>query len=341
MITRTAPLWQRQLAEGVTSVDELLRLLALPPSVLGASVEAQAAARDFPLRVPRAFIARMDPGDPNDPLLLQVLPRDREMAVVPGFTGDPLGEVANAPVRPTPGVLHKYHGRVLLVVTGACAIHCRYCFRRHFPYDTLRPERSDWDPAVHYVAADPTIREVILSGGDPLAASDQRLATLVEALAAIPHLDRLRIHTRLPIVLPERVDEAFLAWITAPSVARLQRVVVLHANHPAEIDDGVRAACRRLRQAGVTLLNQTVLLAGVNDEAATLAALSDALFATGVLPYYLHLLDPVAGAAHFAVTEDRARRLYRDLLARCPGYLVPRLVREVEGAAAKVPYGLL
>jgi L-lysine 2,3-aminomutase len=325
---RSIAAWQRALGEAVGSVGELLDLLGLPPGLLPAGV---AAARDFPLRVPRGFVARMRPGDPGDPLLLQVLPAAAELAATPGFTADPLAEGA---VAVAPGLLHKYRGRALLVLTGACAVHCRYCFRRHFPYGQHAGKVEGWPQAVAYVAADPTIEEVILSGGDPLALSDDHLADLAASLGAIAHLKRLRVHTRLPVVLPERVDNRLLAWLGG---SRLAPVVVVHANHARELDAAVAAAVGRLRAVGATVLNQAVLLAGVNDSVAALADLSRALFDCGVLPYYLHLLDPVAGAAHFDVPEARARELMRAVRAELPGYLVPRLVREVPGAPSKLP----
>lgn len=324
------PAWQRELAAGVASVGELLALLGLPASAAGEAVGAARAAADFPLRVPRGFVARMRPGDPRDPLLLQVLAGAAEVEPVAGWGPDPLAEAAAQPV---PGVLHKYHGRALLVVTGACAVHCRYCFRRHFPYGERGLTRSAEARAHAWLAGEPTVAEAILSGGDPLTLPDRRLAELAARLAEIPHLERLRVHTRLPIVLPERVDDALLAWLTG---TRLAPVVVVHANHAREIDPAVAAALGRLRTAGVPVLNQAVLLAGVNDSPEALADLSEALFAAGALPYYLHLLDPVAGAAHFDVPEERALALHALLAARLPGYLVPRLVREVPGAAGKV-----
>lgn len=326
------PAWQRALAEAITDPGELLDLLDLPRSLLpGGGAGLEEAAALFPLRVPRGYAARMRPGDPADPLLLQVLPVGREAEEVPGYVADPLGERCASP---RPGLLHKYRGRVLLVVTGACAVHCRYCFRRHFPYAERQMGRSDRSGLLDALAQDPSVREVILSGGDPLTVGDDRLGALVRDLEAIPHVRRLRIHTRNPVVLPERVDERLLAWLGA---TRLETVVVVHANHAREIDATVAEGFSRLRDAGATLLNQSVLLKGVNDSADALAALSEVLFEAGALPYYLHLLDPVAGAAHFDLPEERARRLAGELAARLPGYLVPRLVREVPGALAKVP----
>jgi L-lysine 2,3-aminomutase len=319
--------WQSALARAITDPAELLAAVDLGPEWLPA---AQAAARLFPLRVPRGFVARMRPRDPRDPLLRQVLPLAEECLTAEGFRADPVGD-GDAMV--TPGVLHKYHGRVLLTVTGACAVQCRYCFRRHFPYTDANPAADRWRGALEYIAGDDSISEVILSGGDPLTLSDRRLAGLARSLDDIAHLRRLRIHTRLPIVLPERVNDELLSWLGA---GRLKTVVVVHANHANEIDAAVRAASARLKAAGIELLNQSVLLRGVNDSAEALADLSEALFKAGVLPYYLHRLDKVQGAAHFEVPDAVARQLMMELNRLLPGYLVPRLVREIPGAPGKV-----
>lgn len=313
----------------VTSPRELLRLLELPEDRFAL---AGLETAGFPMRVPRGFIARMRKGDPGDPLLRQVLPLAVEQTSTLGYCEDPLAERAAERV---PGLLHKYHGRVLLVVTGACAIHCRYCFRRHFPYAASNPARDQWRPALDYIREDVSISEVILSGGDPLSLPDERLADLITRVADISHVGRLRLHTRLPVVIPERITEGLLQALTK---TRLRTVMVLHANHPQELDAATGLALERLRLAGIPLLNQAVLLSGVNDSAQTLAVLCETLFATaGILPYYLHLLDPVAGAAHFAVPEDKALELMRELRRLLPGYLVPRLVREVAGAPYKLP----
>lgn len=327
-VLRQPPPWQTELAAAVTDPAELLALLGLGTDLLPA---ARAAARGFPLRVPRGFVARMAKHDPADPLLRQVLPLAAENQAHPDYTLDPVGDLA---AQTTPGVLHKYAGRVLLTATGACAVHCRYCFRRHFPYAEANAAADHWQGALAHIAADGSIREVILSGGDPLVLSDRRLAEFTRALAGIRHVQRLRIHTRLPIVLPSRVNDELLDWLAHP---RFQTVVVVHANHAQEIDGAVVDACARLRASGVTLLNQSVLLRGVNDNADALAMLSETLFAAGVLPYYLHLLDRVQGAAHFAVDEGVALDIMQQLNARLPGYLVPRLVREVAGVPGKVP----
>ena len=325
---RQVPVWQAELAGAITDPAELLELLGLSPEWLSA---ARAASRQFPLRVPRGFVARMRRGDPHDPLLRQVLPLAEEMVLVEGYSADPVGDGA---AMTTPGVLQKYAGRALLTATGACAVHCRYCFRRHFPYSEANAAADHWSAALAGIAADTSLREVILSGGDPLALSDRRLGEFIEALAPLAHIERLRLHTRLPVVLPERATPGLVRLLEN---ARPKTVVVLHVNHPAEINNEVRSACARLIDSGAMLLNQSVLLRGVNDNAETLADLSEVLFATGVLPYYLHQLDRVAGAAHFEVSDDRARVLHTELQARLPGYLVPRLVREVAGASGKTP----
>ena len=269
--------------------------------------------------------------DPHDPIALQFLVDPRESRDVPGFHADPVGDLAANAV---PGVLHKYHGRALLVLTGACAVHCRYCFRRHFPYADQRLDETALDRALAYLAADPEMTEVILSGGDPLVLSSQRLAAILERLADLPHLRRLRIHSRIPTVAPDRIDERLCEALAA---FPLPVVLVAHVNHPRELGPDSQQAFERLRRAGVTLLNQAVLLRDVNDEVEVLAALSEALFEQGVLPYYLHHLDPVAGAAHFSVEVEAGRALVEALRARLPGYLVPRFVVEQAGEPNKTP----
>lgn len=322
-LLHTAP-WQREMAKAVTEPQELIRRLDLPCSAV--DLEANS---DFPLRVPESFIARMEQGNPRDPLLLQVLPQGRETRFVSGYHLDPVGDQASMAV---PGVIHKYRGRVLLVATASCALHCRYCFRRHFPYADANPKSDQWRAALSYIAGDSTIREVILSGGDPLLLSDSRLSNLIDRLETIPHLRRVRIHTRLPVILPSRVDGALLRWL---GKGRLPMVMVIHANHPNELDGTVGQVLQKIAAAGVTLLNQSVLLKGINDRVETLNNLSEMLFSAGVTPYYLHLLDKVQGAAHFDVGEEAALSLMEAMRNSLPGYLVPRLVREREGAPAK------
>jgi EF-P beta-lysylation protein EpmB len=326
-LSSPTPGWRELWRDAITDPGELLQAVGLgdradllPPDDAG-----------FALRVPRGFVARMRRNDPLDPLLLQVLPQQVEHDRVEGFTLDAVGDMVS---KAGHGVLHKYDGRALLIASGSCAINCRYCFRRHFPYGEEIAAASQWHEALAHVKADPSIRELILSGGDPLALATHKLEELTRGLADLPHVIRLRIHTRLPVVLPERIDDAFISWLAG---LPLQKVVVLHANHANELDASVDDACARLRAAGATVLNQSVLLRGINDDADTLADLSERLFAAGVLPYYLHQLDRVQGAAHFEVNDNRALALMEALRARLPGYLVPRLVREVGGDASKRP----
>lgn len=343
MITRTSPVeatsgprsaaeadesWRRVLADAITDLDELLDLLDLRPSQVDADKRAVGA---FALRVPRPFVSLMTPGDPRDPLLLQVLPARAELSSAGGFCADPLGEKNLAPV---PGLLHKYRGRALMVVTGACGVHCRYCFRRHFPYSD---HAGDWGPALSYIGAEPSIQEVLLSGGDPLSLSDAKLSRLLAEIESIPHVKRLRIHTRMPVVVPNRVTPTLVDRL---SHSPLQTVMVLHVNHCNELSKPLRKRLLHLKNADVLLLNQSVLLRNVNDSVDTLANLSEALFDNGILPYYLHVLDRVDGATHFEVSESEAKRLMRGLLASLPGYLVPKLVREQQGAPSKTPIGL-
>jgi EF-P beta-lysylation protein EpmB len=335
MITAIDPLtqpeapadWRQLLRDAVTDPRELLALVGL--SQLADRLPTGDAG--FALKVPRSFVARMRQGDPRDPLLLQVLPQLAELDEAPGFSDDAVGDLDAVAAH---GVLHKYEGRALLIAAGSCAVNCRYCFRRHFPYAEELAAARAWREAIDCLANDTSIREVILSGGDPLVLSTQKLTDLTNALRDLPHVVRLRIHSRLPVVLPERIDAAFCAWLSA---LPLQRVVVLHANHPGELDASVGAACTRLREAGATLLNQSVLLRGVKDDADALVELSERPFAFGVLPYYLHQLDRVRGTAHFEASDARARELAGTLRARLPGYLVPRLVREVPGETGKRP----
>ena len=320
------PVWQKLLTDAITRPADLLALLDLDPALPSLDFER---LRDFPLRVPRGFVARMRRGDPGDPLFRQVWPAVAEAVETPGYSRDAVGDLDR--LKPG-GLIRKYQGRALVIATGACAVNCRYCFRRHFPYGEAQAVRGHWQSTLAQLAGDPSIEEVILSGGDPLSLADDKLAAFVAALDDIPHVRRLRLHTRVPVVLPERVDAALIGWLSRTS---LQKVVVLHFNHANEIDDAVTAACAGLRAAGATLLNQSVLLKGVNDSTDALADLSEKLIACGVLPYYLHLLDRVQGTAHFNVEEMIAQTLMSALSARLPGYLLPRLVREIAGEPAK------
>jgi len=318
--------WQAELARAITSVPELLAAVGL--ETRSARLPAQIET-DFPLRVPRGYVRRMRRNDPQDPLLRQVLPISAEADVVPGFGADPVGDLTSMRSQ---GLLQKYHGRALLIATGACAIHCRYCFRRNFPYGeaTLLPRHID--DALARIGADRSITEVILSGGDPLSLSDGRLRELLERVGRIDHVERIRFHTRQPIVLPERVDRGLCDVLEH---APRPLVFVVHCNHANEIDESVGAALSRLAGFTSPVLNQSVLLRGVNDSAPTLVDLSTRLFEHGVLPYYLHQLDRVSGAAHFAVADGTARAIRDEMATRLPGYLVPKLVREIAGDAAK------
>lgn len=308
-----------------TRPADLLAYLQLPPDLPALEPDF---LRKFPLRVTQGFASRMAKNDPFDPLFLQVWGHPQEALETPGFSTDAVGDLAKARAG---GILHKYQGRALVVATGACAVHCRYCFRRHFPYGELLA-RDHWRETLREIAADRSLSEVILSGGDPLSLPDEKLAEFAQALEFIPHVKRLRIHTRQPVVLPERVDESLLNWLGR---GRIRKIIVLHVNHANELDASVAAALKPLTALGIPLLNQSVLLKGVNDSVATLENLSTRLFECGVMPYYLHMLDRVQGAGHFEVPEIQARALMRGLGARLPGYLVPKLVREDAGAASK------
>jgi EF-P beta-lysylation protein EpmB len=318
--------WHQSLAAAIRDPDELIDILGLPHAL---REPARRAAKLFPLLATRSYLARMRAGDPCDPLLAQVLPLGIEEDFVPGFGADPVGD---ALARRAPGLLHKYQGRALLVTTGACAVHCRYCFRRHYPYGDEPRRLVDWDEALETIAGDATLHEVILSGGDPLMLTDARLEALCRRIAEIRHVKRLRVHTRLPIVLPDRVTDRLIAMLVD---ARPTPIVVVHANHAHELAGDCGAALRRLVRAGITVLNQAVLLKGVNDSVDALAGLCEELVDLGVVPYYLHQLDRVAGAAHFEVDDVSGRNLIFELRRQLPGYAVPRYVRETAGGEHK------
>lgn len=318
--------WIFELANVVTDIKKLYRCLNLDPEAI--SLPMVQARKQFPLRVPMAFINRMKKGDSQDPLLLQVLCDEKELINVAGFSEDPLEEQNNT----IPGLLHKYHNRALLMIKTACAINCRYCFRRHFPYHDNQGTKKNLGAALEYIASHPELDEIILSGGDPLMAKDHEMAFLITELEKIPHIKRLRIHSRLAVVIPNRITSE-LCWLFAKT--RLQIVLVTHINHPNEIDDNVTNAIKRLKEHQVTVLNQSVLLKKVNDDADVLACLSNKLFSIGILPYYIHLLDKVQGAAHFLVDDDNAKQIMRQLAKNVSGYLVPKLAREIGGEKSK------
>lgn len=320
--------WHESLAQAIRDPAVLVERLGLPDEF---AWDATDAANLFPLMVPQSYLARMQPGNPRDPLLLQVLPSGEELKTFAGYQIDPVGDEAS---RKAPGLLHKYQGRALMIATGACAVHCRYCFRRHYPYGHEPRRLTDWKPALDALTADDSIQEVILSGGDPLMLTDARLTELVDRLADISHVKRLRIHSRLPIVLPDRVTTPLIELLTT---SRLTPIMVVHANHPNEVVDDCAAALKRLVRSGVTTLNQAVLLRNINDDEETLFRLSESLIDLGVIPYYLHQLDRVQGAAHFEVNESVGLALIANLQKRLPGYAVPRYVREVPGVEQKTP----
>jgi EF-P beta-lysylation protein EpmB len=327
---RRVAAWQLELRDAIRDPQKLCEALGLPAAL---AAQAEAAGREFSCLVPASYLARIERGNPDDPLLRQVLPHAAEIQNVAGFAADPLGERDAAL---TPGLLQKYAGRALLVVTGACPIHCRYCFRRHFPYHEQTADDPDWNLAMSALHSDASIREIILSGGDPLVLTDRRLGELIGRLEAVPSLVRLRIHTRMPVTIPSRVTDDLVVSLAG---SRLTPIVVLHANHARELDGDVAAALQKLRRAGVVLLNQAVLLAGVNDSADVQCALCERLVELGVTPYYLHQLDRVRGAAHFEVAVARGRAIVDEMRRRLPGYAVPRYVQERPGALYKEVLG--
>ena len=321
--------WQSQMSDLITSPEELLKELQLSPEYLLSG--AILASQQFKLRVPRAFVGKMKLGDAHDPLLLQVLPHHLELEEHAGFVTDPLGEEQ---ANQLPGVLHKYKTRFLLTLTGACAIHCRYCFRRHFPYQENLPKNEDWLNIKTYLESQLDINEVILSGGDPLTLSNRKLALWIERLESLKQIKILRIHSRVPIVIPERIDTELVSLLKN---SRLRIILVIHSNHPAELDNLTCSKLAHLAKHNILVLNQAVLLKGVNDSAQTLVDLSYRLFEAQVLPYYLHVLDKVKGAHHFDLGAEKIDQIYKDVLASLPGYLVPKLVREVAGEKNKTP----
>lgn len=317
--------WQQALQQCITRFDELLQFI--PAAEVHLCAKAHAS---FPLKLSRRYLAKIDPEDAQDPLLLQILPQAIELQPKASFSTDPLAEQH---YNPLPGLIHKYANRVLITLVGSCAIHCRYCFRRHFAYEDNRPGTQGLEAIDDYIRARPQINEVILSGGDPLLASDTVLASTIQRLSEIPHVKRVRIHTRLITTIPERVTPEF---ITALTHTRLKSIIVTHCNHPRELDEDIAAASAQLVKHGITMLNQSVFLAGVNDSVAILTALSESLFASHILPYYLHSLDPVAGSAHFDMPLAKQQAIYAAMQEQLPGFLVPKWVKEVPGEKHKV-----
>jgi len=322
--------WQKSLRDVITDPEQLLKLLDIAPDEY---LQHFKARKLFPVRVPLSFINRMKKGDFEDPLLKQVMPLSKEFLVTDGYSDDPLNEHDTV----AEGLLHKYKNRVLMIVKSACAINCRYCFRRHFPYQDNSPNKQRWQSALDYISAHDEISEVIFSGGDPLMANDDHLAWLIDKVEQIPHISRLRIHSRLPVVMPNRITSKL---VTLLKNSRLKATMVLHINHPNEINNELIKALEPLREARIPLFNQSVLLRGVNDDADVLIKLSEYLFDAGIQPYYLHLFDAVQGAAHFDVTEVDAVAIVKNMLANLPGFLMPKLVREIAGQTNKTPINL-
>jgi EF-P beta-lysylation protein EpmB len=322
--------WLQQLTNAISNPAELLQQLEIDPALWQ---NGFAARKLFALRVPQSFVDRMEKGNPYDPLLRQVLPLNEEFEWHDGYSNDPLDEQNNA----IPGLLHKYRNRVLMIVKGGCAINCRYCFRRHFPYQENKGSKPVWQQSVDYIAAHPELNEVILSGGDPLMAKDEELRWLIDAISSVPHIKRLRIHSRLPVVIPARITDTLCELLRE---TRLQVILVTHINHANEINLEFKQQMSRLRAINVTLLNQGVLLKGVNDSVDAQVALSETLFDAGILPYYLHVLDKVQGAAHFFVSDQKAKEIMAGVIERVSGYLVAKLTREIGGRASKTPLDL-
>ena len=319
--------WQKELKQSFTRPEELLNYLGLNPEHFAEDSKARTL---FNMRVPKHFVDLMTKEDPRDPLLLQVLPSKNEFVEVPEFVSDPLVEHEAK----KPGLLHKYKSRVLLMFKTGCAVNCRYCFRRHFPYADNAVNKSKLVEALEYIASQPEVNEVILSGGDPLMADDKTILWFVRECEKLPQLKRLRIHTRLPVVLPTRLTEELKQTL---ATSKLKTIMVLHVNHANEISKELSFACRNLKLAGITLLNQAVMLKDVNDSVETQVELAEALFESDILPYYLHLFDKVKGASHFYISDQQAKQIYSEMLARLPGFLVPKLVREIGGETSKTP----
>jgi len=322
--------WQKELGQVFTDPEKLLRYLDIEPEQYKESFPAR---KLFPVRVPVPFANRIEKGNINDPLLMQVMTSTSEFIEDDTFTDDPLHE-QNTPI---PGLLHKYDNRVLLMLKTACAINCRYCFRRHFPYEDNSINKHALIDIAQYVANNPKINEVILSGGDPLMASDKHIAQLFELLTPISHVTRIRIHTRLPVVIPARITPELLNTFEN---SRFNIVMVMHINHANEIDNDVKAMVKALKKREITVLNQAVLLKDINDNVASQVNLNETLFTAGIMPYYLHLLDKVSGATHFDSDETAAIKLMHQLYQQLPGFLIPKLVREIGGQAHKTPIDL-
>ena len=327
--TKSSTSWSQHLSQAITSLPELIKHLGLPKNLVEQGSEAH---QSFKLLVPRPYLSRIEYGNPNDPLLLQILPSAAEMQTVLGYSKDPLQEADHNPQK---AIVHKYKRRLLVITTGICAVNCRYCFRRHFPYGDNQLAQAEWQSVIDYLDAHPDVNEVILSGGDPLMMKDALLVKKVQQLEALPQIKRLRIHSRLPVVIPARVCDDMIDWITQ---SRLDIIMVWHINHANEMDEELAQAARKLKQAGVTLLNQGVLLKGINDSVDAQVTLSEAVFSAGIMPYYMFTLDPVEGAAHFDISIEDAQKLMGKVAAELPGYLVPKLAKEIPGQTSKTVF---
>ncbi len=317
------PLWRQIQKENFTAIGKLAEFLELSPTL---QEELLPRAR-FPLNLPRRLAEKIEKNTLDDPILKQFVPVKKELLQTPGFTPEP---VEDTKFCKTPRTLHKYQARALLLPTSACAMHCRFCFRKNFPYET---KPSQFQEEIAYIASEKSLSEIILSGGDPLSLSDAALNSLFQGLDNIPHIERIRFHTRFPIGIPERINDSFLNILKTSSK---QIVFIIHSNHPKELDQDVFQALKSVQKLGIPVLNQSVLLKGVNDDEKTLLTLSEALTGQGILPYYLHLLDLVEGSSNFLVTDERAKELVQYLTEHTSGYAVPKLVREVPGHRSKL-----
>lgn len=322
--------WQSELREGFRDPESLLRFLNIK------KLENVFLQSSFPTRVPLSFANRMEKYNIDDPLLLQVLPNLNEKLITPEFKKDAVGDLKSIKHK---GLIQKYKGRVLLILTGSCAVHCRYCFRRHFPYSEQIMSTETKKEILKIIKNDPTIEEVIFSGGDPLLLTNQSLQEWSQDLLQISNIKRWRIHTRLPSVLPSRIDLGLIEILKNFQTNNRKVILVSHINHPNEFNDEVNFAFNKFQKASITLLNQSVLLSGINDNSLILKSLSEKLFLNGVLPYYLHLLDRTQGTQHFEVNIEETKKIYHELTSILPGYLVPKLVREIDGEPYKIIFG--
>lgn len=333
MIPRTATLlhkndWKSALRNTINTPQQLAQAISLSQEAYKGLMHATEL---FPLKIPISVLSRIQENHLDDPVLRQYLPTEKEMQEHPDYQIDPVGDLNASPL---PGIIHKYQSRALIITSQVCAVHCRYCFRRHFPYQDMQLTSKHQEKIIAYLRENPALNEIILSGGDPLSLDDEKLYELIQALESVSHIKTLRIHSRLPIVIPSRVTDRLLDILKN---SRFKTVMVLHCNHANEIDEDVESACLKLKQHTDALLNQSVLLRSINDSADVLAELSYRLFDCGVIPYYLHLFDKVQNAAHFDISAKQATIIVDNLRKKLPGYLVPKLVTEIAGEPCKTP----